>query len=147
MSKKTLYILLGFAVFFTFVVLSNKDSEPTSNQTPSTAEVDQDPAQATIDAWLTAWSTAQASSVRETCEQEPGCDPGQYAPEARPETSFGWDGAQAIERIDDWARGPRYVVQANGRTLIVYLEDNPITGVYLTTPGRWPTQYLPRRGM
>ena len=60
-----------------------------------------------IDKWLIGWSTAQANSVQEMCEQESGCDPSQYAPEARPKTSFGWDGAENINQTGDWARGPR----------------------------------------
>lgn len=90
-----------------------------------------DPAQTAINKWLTSWSKAQASSARETCEKEAGCDPAKYAPEARPETSFGWDGAQSIQRIEDWAKGPRYQVAANGRTLLVYLEGLKIVGVYM----------------
>ena len=92
-----------------------------------------DPTRAAIGAWLTAWSSAQTASVRATCEQESGCDPSQYTPTARPETTFGWDGPQRIERIDDWARGPRYRVQANGRTVLMYLEGGNVVSVYLLT--------------
>jgi hypothetical protein len=87
-----------------------------------------------IDAWLTGWSEGQAGSIRETCEQDPQCDSSQYLPEARPETSFGWDGADAVEQIDDWADGPRYQVEANGRTIIMYLRDGEIVGVDLMMP-------------
>jgi hypothetical protein len=93
-----------------------------------------DPARTAINAWLTAWSTAQAASVRETCEREVGCDARRYLPEARPETTFGWDGAQRIERIDDWARGPRYRVQANGRTTLIYLQGTSVVGVDFLAP-------------
>jgi hypothetical protein len=93
-----------------------------------------DPDHAAIDAWLTSWSTAQAASVRETCAGEQGCDPTRYEPSARPETSFGWDGAQSVNRIADWARGPRYEVVANARRLLVYLESGSVTGVHMTDP-------------
>ena len=86
-----------------------------------------------IASWLTNWSRAQAVSVQETCRAEPGCDPKSYEPEARPETTFGWDGPQRVEKVADWARGPRYRVVANGRTVLMYLENNVVVGVYLIT--------------
>lgn len=84
--------------------------------------------------WLTEWSRRQAASVQETCRAEPGCDPSDYEPEARPATTFGWDGPQSVEKVADWARGPRYRVEANGRTVLIYLENNVVVGVYLITP-------------
>ena len=97
------------------------DSPPTGEYPPVLAS------------WLTEWSRAQAASVRETCRAEPGCDPSDYEPEARPATTFGWDGPQRVEKVADWARGPRYRVEANGRTVLMYLEDNAVVGVYLLT--------------
>lgn len=88
-----------------------------------------------IDEWLIGWSIAQANSVQETCEQDPGCNPSQYAPEAQPTTTFGWDGAENIEQTADWARGPRYWVHANGRRVLLYLEDNRVTGAYMNRNG------------
>ena len=88
-----------------------------------------------INAWLTAWSESQAASVRETCRSEPGCNPDQYLPSARPQTSFGWDGASRIEPTADWAQGPRYHATANGRTALIYLRDGRVVSVYLMTDG------------
>ena len=118
---------------------SSEDTPEASGQLPTTevpspeAEVTPDPARATIDAWVIGWSAAQTASVRETCEQDPGCDSSQYTPEARPETTFGWDGAQEIERIEDWAKGPRYRVRANDRTVLIYLDPDKVVGAYLIT--------------
>ena len=83
-----------------------------------------------IASWLIGFSRTQAAAVQETCRAEPGCNPGDYAPEARPETSFGWDGPQQVEKVDDWAQGPRYRVEANGQTLLMYLENGAVVGVY-----------------
>jgi hypothetical protein len=133
--------VFGLGVLST--VLSDADEPPTTAQeaaeiTP--AQPDQvpaappvDPAHAAINEWLTGWSTAQAASMRATCEKEPGCDPKKYTPEARPETSFGWNGAQDIKRNEDWAKGPRYRVVANGRALLVYLDNLKVVGVYMIT--------------
>jgi hypothetical protein len=86
-----------------------------------------------IDSWLTEWSTRQAASTQETCRAEPGCDPDEYAASARPETSFGWDGAQSVQQTEDWARGPRYQVTANGRSVLMYLEEGDVVSVFLNT--------------
>ena len=112
---------------------SDEQQRPTDTRS-RTAQVGQEPLRPVIDGWLTGWSTAQAASVRETCEKDPGCDPSKYTPEARPETSFGWDGAQSIEKTADWARGPRYWVQANGRRVLLYLENERVLGAYIETP-------------
>ena len=114
------------------VMLACAESAPESEVA---ASAEPDPTREAIDDWLIGWSTAQASSVQESCEQDPGCDPSQYAPEARPETTFGWDGAESVEPTADWARGPRYWVQANGRRVLLYLEGNRITGAYTEPDG------------
>ena len=110
------------------------EQQPPTDTRSRTAQVTQDPVRSAIDEWLTAWSTSQAASVREICEREPGCDPSKYTPEARPETSFGWDGAQSIEKTADWARGPRFWVQANGRRVLLYLENGRVTSAYFEAP-------------
>ena len=86
-----------------------------------------------IDSWLTEWSTRQATSIQETCRAEPECDPDEYAASARPETSFGWDGAQSVQQTEDWARGPRYQVTANGRSVLMYIEEGDVVSVDLYT--------------
>lgn len=93
-----------------------------------------DTIQASVDKWLIGWSTAQAASVRETCESDPNCDPHKYTPEARPETTFGWDGAERVERIVDWAEGARYRVRANGRVVLLYMRGDQVVGAYIETP-------------
>jgi hypothetical protein len=56
-----------------------------------------------------------------------------YLSTARPETSFGWDGAQTITRTEDWAEGPRYRARANGQTLLLYLQGDKVVGAYVDT--------------
>ena len=115
-----------------------RDDQPSQEQPPEAANVPAptpkpDPTPAAIGIWLTSWSTAQAASIRATCEQESGCDPSRYMPDARPETTFGWDGPQRVERIADWARGPRYRVRANRRNILIYLESGNVVSVDLVT--------------
>lgn len=116
---------------------SEAPTQPTSEAAPASAPPKQqpvaDPAKVAIDAWLTGWSKAQASSVQATCRAEPGCDPNKYNPSSKPETSFGWDGATSMERIEDWAKGLRYHVIANGNSLLIYLDNNRVVGVYALT--------------
>lgn len=66
---------------------------------------------------------------------EPGCDPDEYLPSARPATTYGWDGASRIEPTADWAEGPRYNVLANGRDALVYLREGQVVSVYSTVGG------------
>lgn len=108
-----------------------------ADTTPSlegAVETERDTIQIAINEWLTGWSASQAASVREICETDPDCDPTEYTPEARPETSFGWDGAESVEQIADWARGPRYRVRAHGRSVLLYLEGGRVVGAYIETP-------------
>ena len=93
--------------------------------------VPQDPAVAQIDAWVTGWSERQAAEMRRLCEAAADCTP----TADRPETSFGWAGTSSAVRTDDWARGPRYNVVANGRPLLVYLEGGAVVSVYSTAGG------------
>jgi len=88
---------------------------------------------AVIDNWLVRWSTAQTASARASCMKDAACNPADYVPQARPETTFGWNGARSIERIPDWAKGPRYWVEANGRRVLLYFDGNRIVGAYIET--------------
>ena len=144
MIRKTLFVPVLFAGFLLLMGMLGcavPQDEPSSQQAqPPEAVVTPapipkpDPTPPAIAAWLSRWSTAQAESVRETCEQEPGCNPSEYMPAARPETTFGWDGPQRVEQIADWARGPRYRVRANRRTVLMYLEEGRVVSVFLLTP-------------
>lgn len=109
-----------------------------SNDEPSRAlsgpeQTESSPDHEAINEWMLSWSRAQAASVRESCLEEPGCDPAEYEPEAQPVTSFGWNGASSITPTADWAEGPRYHARANGRTVLVYLRNHTVASVYLMT--------------
>ena len=123
---------IGLVVYIVAINVSPTATEPAGNevvvQPPSTNNYPP-----VLSAWLTGWSGRQTASVQETCRSEPGCDPNEYTPEARPETTFGWNGPQQVEKIEDWASGPRYRVVANGRTVLMYLEGGAVVGVYLMT--------------
>lgn len=95
-----------------------------------------------IDAWLVGWSKKQSASIREQCSSGAlACDPASYLPEARPETTFGWDGASEVTRTTDWARGRRYWVEAGGRRVLLYLEGGQVASAYMDPPGQ------PRRNL
>lgn len=106
-------------------------SEPEASHEPVYAP---DPDEQAIHDWLTVWSRAQAAEVRRVCREEPGCDPAEYEDERRPETTFGWSGATSIRQIQDWARGPRFEVEANGREVLIYLENHRVVGAYSDPP-------------
>jgi hypothetical protein len=122
--------LLIFGIGLISVLGDGGDDGPTTTPVEPRAAVPAAPTYpAAIDDWFTRWSTAQAASLQETCRGESGCDPSEYAPSARPGTSFGWDGAQSVNRIEDWARGPRYNATANGRRVLIYMENGAVTTV------------------
>ena len=118
-------IILAFGVISVIAMPPQPDPIPAAGPPQVTADL----GPPTIATWLIKWSGLQAASTQETCRAETGCDPAQYEPSARPETSFGWDGPQSVEKIADWARGPRYRVRANGRSVLMYLEDGEVITV------------------
>ena len=127
--KKTLLLALALIA----VGCADTGQSDTASDGPERGRAVEASYPSSIDSWLTEWSTRQAASVQEICRAEAGCDPDEYAASARPETSFGWDGAQSVQRIEDWARGPRYQVTANGRSVLIYLEEGDVVGVDLNT--------------
>lgn len=142
MDRKILLIALAAIIFLVLVLRDGSDDSKQDVEVAESVETvkpalrqeaSKPPYEIVIDAWLTSWSEAQTESVRGTCLKEPGCDPNKYTPSARPQTTFGWNGAARISSTADWARGPRYWVTANGRNVLIYLEGNRVVGAYLET--------------
>jgi len=103
----------------------SEDSDKASSSEAVDARVER-----SIDRWTRRWSESQAASLRETCAENPDCDPSQYKASAEPETSFGWEGASEITQTSDWAEGRRYTAVANGRKLLFFFDGGKISGVY-----------------
>jgi len=111
------------AIFFSWLAGDLGSDEASSSKVDAQVE-------RTIDRWTRAWSESQAASVRETCAENPDCDASQYKASAEPKTSFGWDGASEITKMNDWAEGRRYIAVANGRKLLFYLNNGNVVSVY-----------------
>lgn len=124
-------VLLSLILFVPLMCMS-AEKRTTAEDSEAQSSVP-DTVRSVIDAWMIRWSEKQAASIQEVCEQESGCDPTQYLPSAEPETSFGWDGADRIEKTHDWAEGPRYHAEANGRTVLVYMKNRNVHSVYSLT--------------
>jgi len=113
--------------------LGGESEDENSDETSSSSRVEAQ-VERTIDRWTRGWSESQAASLRETCAENPDCDASRYEASAEPKTSFGWDGASEITKMNDWAEGRRYTAVANGRKLLFYLNDGNVASVYEVGP-------------
>ncbi len=134
--SRILLVVFGGGIVVSAIADQAKDRTATASHDSIANSVDANTRKdhAVIDLWLTHWSKSQAKEFRRLCKDDSACK-ARNADAARPKTSFGWNGSQEIRPTANWARGRRYWVTANNRSVLLYLEGDRVDGAYFEEDG------------